>query len=221
MCMKRIPFIIFLLVVVSVTFANAQTADDHDNQSWNDVTLTFPVNEKFDVFVQGTLRFGGFLSRAQDTRVASGVVWKPRKDLSISPFYWYIQARNSRGEFRPENRLSVRAVYRFPFKRFGLSHRSQFEYRIRQPQNSWRYRPSLTFHHDIPKKIINKAKFYLTEEIFYDSLLDKFSRNRVTVGVTKVLNPKLSLDVYYMRQNDGYSRPGDLNAIGTNWKIKF
>jgi hypothetical protein len=24
-----------------------------------------------------------------------------------------------------------------------------------------------------------------------------------------------------MRQNDGFSRPGDLNVIGTSWKVKL
>ncbi len=219
--MKKI-FLIILLTAFALTITEAQTTvDENDNQSWNDISLTHSINENFDVFIQGTLRFGGNFTQLSDGRFAAGVVWKPRKDLSISPFYWFVEARNSRNEFRREHQTNLRVVYKFPFKNFGLSHRSQFEYRIRQPQNSWRYRPSLTLDHDIPKKILKAAKIYLTEEVFYDSALDKFSRNRVTVGVIKTLNPKLSLDVYYMRQNDGYSRPGDLNVIGTNWKIKF
>ena len=123
--------------------------------------------------------------------------------------------------FKRENRLVFYARYRFPIKEFGLSHRSQFEWRIRSPRNSWRYRPSLTFEKDLPKNFIAKAKFYVTEEAFYDSLLDKFSRNRFSFGVTKTLNKKLSLDVYYLRQNDGFSIPGDLNVIGTAWRIKL
>jgi hypothetical protein len=137
------------------------------------------------------------------------------------PFYWNIEARNARGQFRRENRLSLRIGYRFPFKTFGLSHRSTFEYRFRHPLNSWRYRPSLTFDKDIPKNIIPKAKFYITEEVFYDSLLKEFSRNRLTLGITKTLTKKLALDIYYMRQNDGYTHPGDLNVIGTTWKLRM
>lgn len=123
--------------------------------------------------------------------------------------------------FQHEDRLSVRVGYRFPFKSFGLSHRSTFEYRIRQPQDSFRYRPSLTFDKDIPKNFISKAKFFVTEEVFYDSILKKFSRNRFSFGITKTLSKKLSLDLYYMRQNDGYTHPGDLNIIGTSFKIKL
>jgi hypothetical protein len=90
-----------------------------------------------------------------------------------------------------------------------------------QSRDSWRYRPSLTFEKDISKKIISGAKLYITEEVFYDSLLKRFSRNRFTVGVNKTLTNQLSLDLYYMRQNDGTTRPGDLHVIGTSWKIKL
>ena len=91
---------------------------------------------------------------------------------------------------------------------------------VRKPQNSWRYRPSITIEKDLPKSLINGTKVYFTEEVFYDSLLDRFSRNRATLGISRVLSKKLTLDIYYMRQNDGTTRPGDLHVIGTNWRIK-
>lgn len=218
--MKNI-FLLLLYLAIAASFANAQTNQDNDdNQSWNDVQITVPITEKFDFFLLGTWRFGKDVSRLNDRRIAVGYVYKPTKSLSISPFYWNIVARNASGKFRQENRLNLRITYRFPFKKFGLSHRSGFEYRIRQPQNSWRYRPSLTFEKGI-EKIIPKSKFFVTEEVFYDSILNKFSRNRFSIGITKTINKKLSLDLYYMRQNDGYTHPGDLNVIGTSWKIKL
>ncbi len=219
--MKKILFI-WVLMSFSLLFADAQTVtDDEDIQSWNDLQLTVPMSKKFDFYTTVTMRFGKNVTRLNDGRYAFGFIYKPNKSWTIQPFYWFINVRNSRGQFRHEDRLNLRVGYRFPFKKFGLSHRSTFEYRLRSPENSFRYRPSLTFDRDIPKKIIPKAKFYVTEEVFYDSLLNKFSRNRFTVGITKTLTPKLSLELYYMRQNDGFSRPGDLNVIGTSFKIKL
>jgi len=221
--MKKI-FLVLLLFGFSVGFAAAQTGqlvDEQDFQSWNDIQLTAPITEKFDFYTALAMRFGKNVTRLNDGRYAIGFVYKPNKSLSFQPFYMYILARNSRSQFRQEHRLNLRVGYRFPFKNFGLSHRSTFEYRMRSPQNSWRYRPSLTFDKDVPKNIIPKAKFFVTEEVFYDSLLKKFSRNRFTVGVTRTLTKKLSLDIYYMRQNDGYSRPGDLNVIGTSFKVRL
>ena len=219
--MKKI-FLILFLCGFCVNFAAAQTTtDDEDIQSWNDVSLTVPMTKQFDFYTALTFRFGKNVTRATDNRLAVGFVYKPNKSWTFQPFYWNISARNTRGQFRTEHRLNLRATYRFPFKKFGLSHRSTFEYRLRRPLNSFRYRPSLTFDKDIPKNIIPRAKFYITEEVFYDSLLKKFSRNRFTVGLTKTLTKKLSVDIYYMRQNDGYTHPGDLNVVGTSWKVKL
>ena len=218
----------FLLFCLTVLFAGrngfAQTAmpqDDEDIQSWNDLQLTVPLTKQFDFVTSVTMRFGKDISRLNDGRYQIGFTWKARKYLSITPFFWYIGARNSAGKFRVEQRLNLRAVYKFPFKSFGLSHRSTFEYRIRGVGNTWRYRPSLTIDKDIPKKVIPNAKFYITEEPFYDSATSKFSRDRFTVGITKTMSKKLSLDLYFMRQNDGFSHPGDLSVIGTSWKVKL
>ncbi len=195
--------------------------DDEDVQSWNDVQLTVPVTKRLDLVTSVTMRFGKNVTRLNDGRYQIGFTWKPRKDFSITPFFWYIGARNSSGRFRIEQRLNLRAVYKFPLKNFGLSHRSWFEYRIRGVGNTWRYRPSLTFEKNIPKKLFSNAKFFVTEEPFYDSATSKFSRNRITAGISKTITRILALDVYFMRQNDGFSRPGDLNVVGTSWKVKL
>lgn len=219
--MKKIVFA-FVFSTIFHCFTNAQALVDHDdNQSWNDLQLTVAISKHFDFYTSITERFGKNVSQVNDSRFAVGFVYKPNKSWSFQPFYWNIEMRNARNQFRTEHRLNLRINYRFPFKSFGLSHRSTFEYRLRRPQNSWRYRPSLTFEKDLPKNFIPKAKFYITEEVFYDSILKKFSRNRFTLGVNKTLTKKLSLDLYYMRQNDGFSRPGDLNVIGTSWKVRL
>lgn len=213
-------FLASLFVIFCCTFTDAQALVDQDDfQSWNEIQLTVPMSKHFDFYTSITERFGKNVTQINDSRFAIGFVYKPNKTWSFQPFYWNIQMRNSRNQFREEHRFSLRVGYKFPIKQFGLSHRSTFERRLRKPQNSWRYRPSLTFDKDLPKNFISHAKIYLTEEIFYDSILKKFSRNRFTVGITKNLTKHLALDIYYMRQNDGLSRPGDLNVIGTTWKI--
>jgi hypothetical protein len=213
--------ILSLLIGALAAFAGAQTLlDEEDLQSWNEVQFTAPITNYLEFYSSVTMRFGKNITRLHDGRFAFGFNWKPNKSWTITPFYWHIAARNSVGRFRTEHRLNLRIGYKFPIKKFDLSHRSTFEKRYRAAGNSWRYRPSLTFAKDIPKKFIPDAKWYLTEEIFYDSLLHRFSRNRFTAGITKILNKHLSVDLYYMRQNDGLTRPGDLNVIGTTWKVK-
>lgn len=209
-------FTFFTCAFLSVSGQTVQ--DDEDIQSWNDIQLTVPMTKQFDFNTSVTMRFGKNITRLNDGRYSIGFTWKPNKEWSIQPFYWNIQARNTAGKFLREHRFNLRIGYKFPFKSFGLSHRSTFEYRMRAV-NTWRYRPSLTFEKDI--KFIPEAKFYVTEEPFYDSATKKFSRNRFTLGINKTLTKKLSLDIYYMRQNDGFAHPGDLNVIGTSWKVRL
>lgn len=218
-------FSFFIVVVISLAcsaVASAQTptpVDDEDFQSWNDLQITVPLNKRVDLLLQATFRFTQNLSRFNEGRVGAGFAFKLNKAVTFSPIYTYIESRNSAGAFRTEHRYGLRGTYKFPTKSFGLSHRSIYEYRVRSSGNSWRYRPSLTFEKALPARFMSKAKFYITEEPFYISTTGKFSRNRFSIGINKTLNAHLSLDIYYLRQNDGFSHPGDLNVLGTSWKI--
>ena len=91
----------------------------------------------------------------------------------------------------------------------------------REPQpDAWRYRNRLQIEH--PFKI-GKTKFVwlVNDEFFYDSVLNDWVRNRFAVGVNHTFNKHLTLDTYVMRQNDGRTRPGDVNIIGTTWRIRL
>lgn len=201
--------------------AQTTQADDEDLQSWNDIQLSIPVHKKVDLLVQTTFRFGSNMSKLSEARGGGGVSVKLNKAFSISPTYLYIESRNTAGAFLTEHRYSLRGTYKFPTKKFGLSHRSTYDYRVRSSGNSWRYRPSLTFEKALPEKFIPKAKFFVTEELFYVSTTKKFSRNRFSIGISKTISDHLTLDLYYLRQNDGFSHPGDLNVLGTSWKLHF
>lgn len=196
------------------------TADHDDTQSWNDLQLTVPVSKHFDLVAKLTLRFGRNVTDLSDERQQVGFAWKPTKSLTITPFYSFIQTRAVPGPYRRENRLSLAGAYRFPIKRFGLTHRSTYEKRLRFPRNSWRYRAMIMIDKELPEKLLSHAKFFISDEVFYDSILDRFNRNRFSVGVTKTLSKRLALDVYYLRQNDGFTIPGELHVLGTTWKVK-
>jgi hypothetical protein len=219
--MRFFVLTVFILIFAAAGFSQTAVQDDEDIQSWNDLQITVPLSKSVDFFTKFTMRLGKNITRATDERIAVGYVWKPVRNLSISPFYWYVRARNSAGFFRVENRLSLSATYRFPIKRFGLSHRSTYEKRMRRPVDSWRYRAMVTVDKDIPKHIIPNTKAFVSDEVFYDSATRRFSRNRFSIGITKTITKHLSLDLYYTRQNDGFTHPGDLNIIWTAWKVRL
>ncbi|HEV8591520.1 MAG TPA: DUF2490 domain-containing protein [Pyrinomonadaceae bacterium] len=221
MLIRRTTNLLLILGSLAAFAAGPAAQDDEDFQSWNDVQLTVPMSKLVDFQTKVTMRFGKNVTRLNDGRWQFGFVFKPTKSFSITPFFWLIRARNASGQFRTEHRLNLSASYRFPIKSFGLIHRSTLERRLRQPANTWRYRPSLTFEKEIPESILHAAKFFVGDEVFYDSSTRKFSRNRFSIGINKTLTKQLSVDIYYMRQNDGFAHPGDLNAIWTAWRIKL
>lgn len=215
-------FCVLSTVLVFSLGSYAQTATDRDDlQFWNDINITVAVNKRLDLTFPLAFRWTKNVSRFNEGRVGAGLIYKPADSFSISPFYLLIRYRNSAGEFKTENRYNLRLGYKFPTKSFGLSHRSQFEYRVRPGANTWRYRPSITIEKELPKKFMEGLKVFATEEVFYDSASGRFSRNRFSVGFNKTITKKVSFDVYYMRQGDNNSTPGTLDVIGTGLKIKL
>ncbi len=222
---RLIPRTIFLALAVLLagtlsTLCQSQ-ADDSDLQSWNEVSVTKRIHKKADIVIPFTFRVGKNITRLNEGRVGVSFVLKPHKAISISPGYLYLRVRNSAGEFANENRFLLGATFRSAIKTVGLAHRSLFEYRVRSRGNSWRYRPSVTVDKKLPEKWTKGAKLFVTEEPFYDSAAGRFSRNRLSFGINKAVSEKLSVDLYYLRQDDRNSTPGVLHVIGTGWKVKL
>lgn len=186
-----------------------------DIQSWNDVQLTIPLTKKVDFLLQGTLRIGGNLSKAVDERWGFGFNYKVNKYVTLNELYFHREARPPNGRHEVEERLTLGATLRKPLGNFTLSDRNSFERRWRQPQvDAWRYRNRIQVEH--PFKI-QKARFawFVSDEVFYDWSLHDWVRNRFAVGASHTFNQHFTGDLYYQRQNDGRSRPGDINVIGT------
>jgi hypothetical protein len=212
-----LTFVIFCILVISV---HAQSvAPDEDTQSWNDVQLTAPMTKKVDFVLTGTFRFGDNFRKAVDQRLAVAFNLKLHDAISFQPSYTNISTTPKIGRRRTEHRLSLAATYKFPLKKFALTDRNLFERRLRLPQNSTRYRNRLMLEYPFERFFLNKL--FVSDEIFYDWSLKRWSRNRFTIGAGKNLNKNLSLEIYYMRQNDGTTRPGDLHVLGTTTKVRF
>ncbi len=211
--------LLIVLCFVHVAAARVPGQDDEDTQSWNELQVSIPLAERVDLLLLSTARVGRNIRSLVEGRIGAGLNFHLTRAMSFSPTYQHIETRDSAGRFRTEHRVSLRGTFKFPTKGFGLSHRSIIELRYRAAGNSWRYRPSVTFEKELPRHLLGQAKLFLTEEPFYVSTTKRFARNRFSVGVSKQINKHLTLDVYYLRQSDGFSHPGDLNVIGTSWKV--
>jgi hypothetical protein len=212
------PFLLALFVnVVSGQVVPSRS----DTQNWNDVSLTVPVAGPFEFVLQGTLRNGRNLKRPVDERIGVGFNVKLGKYLTVFPNYMHIDMQPVEGRRVYEERLSIATTVKFSLGRFVLSERNTFERRLRTlAVDATRYRNRVMVEHPIgPKRL--KLSGYLSDEVFYDWSANAWVRNRFAVGASKVVNKHLTLDLYYMRQNDSHSTPGDLHIIGTNWRFKL
>jgi Protein of unknown function (DUF2490) len=219
--MKRILFAGLLLVLISTCALAQSRVPKSDNQSWNDFQLTVPMTKRVDFTTQLTLRFGDSATQTVDQRWGIGFVLKPNKYLSFTPFYFHREAQPPNGRHEREDRITLGATLRYPIGKFTLLERNWFEHRWREPQvDAWRYRNRLQVEH--PFKINNrKFTWFVSDEVYYDWSLHVWPRNRASGGISRSVNKHLTVELYYTRQNDSHTRPGDLNIIWTAWRFKL
>ena len=209
-----------MLLFVLTGLASAQV-DRTDNQVWSDVQLAVPMTKNVDFNVLGTLRLGRDIGRPVDERLGMGFTFRFGQHVSIAPNYLYIGTQPVRNRRAYESRLSLPVTLRFNLEKFRFSDRNLFERRFRDPgTTSTRYRNRLQVEHPVGPAKLNLS-LYIADEVFYDWSLNRWPRNRFTVGGSKVFNKHFTQEVYYLRQNDGVSVPGDLNVIGTTLRVKL
>jgi Protein of unknown function (DUF2490) len=207
-----------LLVLFRLTSAQSLRSD---NQQWTDVQLAAPVTSTVDFNILGVLRIGRDFSHPVDERIGAGFTVRFGKYVTVAPNYLHIGMQPFRGRKVWENRLSLPVTFRFSLDKFRLSDRNLIERRLRNSgAKSTRYRNRFQVEHPIgPDKL--KLSLFLADEVFYDWSVDRWVRNRFTIGGSKVFNAHFTQDFYYLRQNDGVSLPGDLNVIGTTLRFRL
>ncbi len=210
-----------ILLLVGPTAKAQSTLDETDTQQWNDVIFSVPITKQIDFNFQGTLRLGRDMSHPVDERVGLGATFKIGKHLSLLPFYLRIETQPFEGRQAHEDRLNLAATLRVEKSKFRFSDRNLIERRLRVPQiDSTRYRNRFQIEHPVgPDR--TKLSVFVSDEVFYDWSLDEWVRNRIAAGIIKPLNKNITLELYYLRQNDGVSVPGDLHVLGTTWRIKL
>ncbi|HEY6659894.1 MAG TPA: DUF2490 domain-containing protein [Pyrinomonadaceae bacterium] len=200
---------------------NAQAQSETDNQLWTDVQLAVPVTSIVDFNILGTFRLGRDISHAVDERIGVGFSFKFGKYLTVAPNYVHIGMQPFRGRRVWENRLSLPITLRFNLDKFRLSDRNLLERRLRNSGvKSTRYRNRFQVEHPIGDDKWNLTLF-VADEVFYDWSIDRWVRNRFTVGGSKLFNRHFTQDFYYLRQNDGVSVPGDLHVVGTTLRFRL
>ena len=190
-----------------------------DVQEWTEVQLAVPLAQRVDVVLIGVTRFGRDVSRPVNERIGGGVSFKVGKYLTLLPFYLHVASQPTKNNHSTEERITLEATVKFPAGRFTIGDRNRLEFHIHNPRpNFTQYRNRLQIEHPLE---LGKVKFtgFVADEVFYDSIAAAWIRNRVYIGISRKVNKHFTLDLYYVRQNDSHSHPGDIHALGTAFKF--
>jgi hypothetical protein len=191
-----------------------------DNQFWNETQLIKRLSEKRDLVLIGGLRIGQGLSRPVDERFGAGIAFRLNKHLTIQPTYLFVAYQPFPGREFTEHRLVFNATGRFKIHDFNFTDRNLIEHRVRPTGPDFTtYRNRLMIDHPVRlgslrfNPFIANEAWYTTQPIATGRF--GWSRNRLSVGILKQFSPKFYMEVHYLHQNDGLSRPGNIKTIFT------
>jgi hypothetical protein len=206
----------------SMSSVRAQSAaPKKDTQVWTDVQFIIPLDKKAEFFFQGTLRLGDKVTMPVDERWGAGFNYKLNKYVTLNELYFHREGQTAHARSEHEERLSFGATLNFPAGKFTIVNREWFERRWREPQvDAWRYRGRVQLEHPF-KLAKRKFTWFVSDEVFYDWSTHGWVRNRAALGATHAFNKHVTGELYYMRQNDGRSRPGDLNILGSRVRLRL
>lgn len=202
----------------------AQTPPQDDNQFWNEVQLIKALGKKHDLIFIGVLRVGQDLKRPVDERIGGGLAFKPNKYLTLMPTYLYVDQQPYPGRRISEHRLILNVTGKFNLGKFLFTDRNLFERRARHNSRDFTvYRNRLQIDH--PAKLGSFSfKPFVADEVWYSTQQgiagrQGWFRNRISVGIIKQFSERMNAEFFYLRQNDGIARPGDVHAFGTLFRV--
>ena len=191
-----------------------------DFQTWLDFSATHQLNENTDLLIGAGLRYGNDQGHLIYRRISSGFAFHWHKFLTLEPYYQYVVSDSLSGPITPENRLAFAATVGTSWKGWYVGDRNLGERRFLVNGRDWRYRNRVELRRGV-SVFSRQLSVFTWDEVFYSSIVGKWYRNRFALGAGRKLSNRVSIDLYYLRQNDGYSHPGDLNGLGVTLKTQF
>lgn len=162
-----------------------------------------------DLEARGSLteRWGYFLNHQSKVRdeepeyflyhIKGGLRYKAAPWLDFALAQRYEESRErGKDDWGREYRTEFDTTPRLALGSWTLASRNRIEYRdFASPKiDRWRYRNELKVSHPLPFWDLGG---YVSEEPQYDFEVNRWSKHRATVGLTRKLNRWLSADVYY------------------------
>ena len=215
-------FLVIALVGCLNAGAQSTKPPRDDNQIWTETQVDIPFDKNVSLVFLGIVHFGSNAAPVSErTGAGAGVSFKAGKYLTLFPFYLHIVSQSTSTSHSTEDRLTLEATLKFPVGRFTIADRNRVEFHIHHPApNFIHYRNRILLQHPLKAGQL-EVEGFVADEVFYDSIAKAWIRNRVYAGASRKINKHFTLELYYLRQNDSHSHPGDINALGTTFKFRL
>jgi Protein of unknown function (DUF2490) len=191
-----------------------------DFQGWADIEASHPLGERTAFVLSSGLRYGNDQGHLIYRRIATAFAFRWHRFFTFEPYYQYSVSDPISGSISHENRLAFATTVGTPWKRWQISDRNLGERRFVENRRLWRYRNRVEIQRPI---VVAKKQLgvFVWDEVFYGSDAGRWYRNRFALGAGQKISKRIAIDVYYLRQDDGYSLPGNLNVLGMTIKTHF
>jgi hypothetical protein len=209
--LRGLPIAI-LSVLVCAAAANVHAQSETQTQFFPEVDMFFKLNDSSRLLA---VTSGTVAPEADDENAYVSLAWDHRISDRISVRGAYRFQYTWGDPVQRENRIQISGDYRFPiFYRLIATDRNMIELRWINGQPSQRYRNRLTLEREFVGLFGKAHTFSGAAEVYYDTRTEAWNYREYTATISTLLSQKVSLDVYYQRQDNTQLSPAHVNGVG-------
>ena len=198
----------------------AQPFPRQDFETRTDFDAAHAVSRNTDFLVTGGLHYTQDQGHVVYRKFSTGFAYHWHKFLTVEHYYQFSQNDEPGRLYQYENRLAFAAIVGAPLKHWEISDRNLAELRFVVHEQEWRYRNRLEFRRPLSIER-RQLSVFVWDEVSYSTRFGIWYRNRVALGAERKLSRRVSVEAYFLHQNDGYSRPGNLDGVEMTLKTRF
>ena len=195
---------VLITLIVTISFPFSLLLADSDWQYWYNYKASLDLKDNLVISVAPEFRCKDYLDNYY-THIETGLDWKIRKWISLSTKYRHIITRKG-DDCEQEYHPYIDIKFMPSFFKLNLSNRSRMEWRIKDNDDSFRYRNQTSIK--LPIITLLPIYPYFAEEFFYDFQVDKINKNRIYAGVEFPLGQKFGALASYILES---------NIVNNSW----
>jgi hypothetical protein len=201
-------------------FLNINRGFSQNNWEYrNHYEITYSASNTLDFKIKPKTWFRGIINDLYSSDVEIGFDKKINYWMIVSPYYRHII------QFKEDNysviyHPQVDIAFFGKLNNISFNNRNRFEYRIKEDNNSIRYRNKLTIKS--PVYFHDKIRLSVAEEPFYDCTGKEFNKNRIYFNIVFPMENNITVELFYILEHFKKEEKWQyVNVLGTSLKYKI